>query len=260
MNWFRQIREWVLGFPDFQPWNWRILCYHTVDPNQRSTFAAQLKWFCKRGLIFRPFNQAFTDRNQKRGNTFVSVTFDDGDWSACAVAQQVLDDQGIKAILYLTTDYILKGRTYQAKDVRPAANWDQLGRWIEAGHEIGGHTHTHANLAQCGLDRLAGELDLSRAIIHRELGCLPVHFAYPWGRHNDEVHQCFRCQKDWQSAATVNGQGNYRFTDPFQLGRNVMTADWDEATMRESARSLSARVIRRVSRAVRNKLCYACAT
>jgi peptidoglycan/xylan/chitin deacetylase (PgdA/CDA1 family) len=257
MNRLGQSVRRVRGNPNLQRWNWRILCYHTVDPGQAATFAAQLRWFRRRGLRFQSFSRAFVERNQNRWHTWMTVSFDDGDWSTCAVAQKVLDDEGIKAILYLTTDYILQGRTYQATDVRPAATWDQLGRWIDAGHEIGGHTHTHLNLTQSGIDRLVEELDKSRAIIRRELGCAPVHFSYPWGQYNDEVLRWFGCQMDWRSAVTVNGQGNYRYTDPFQLGRNVMTADWDEARMRESVRSLGARVLRRVRRAVTDRLCHA---
>lgn len=211
--------------------NWKILCYHTVDPAQAGTFAAQLRWYQKNGYRCRPFSQALTDLTRTEGRC-ASVTFDDGDWSACAVAQKVLADEGVCAILYLTTDYILKGKTYQAKNVRPSATWDQLGRWLQAGHEIGSHTHSHADLTQCSPMQRAEELECTQEIIRRELGITPVHFAYPWGRYSPEVLQWFRKQTHWQSAVAVGGRGNNAQADRFALGRYALTADWNLPELR----------------------------
>jgi peptidoglycan/xylan/chitin deacetylase (PgdA/CDA1 family) len=226
---------------------WNILCYHTVDPEQADVFARQLQWFrnCE-GYEFRSFRQAFAERTHRRHGKWMTVSFDDGDWTVSTVAQKVLDDEGIRAILYLTTDYVLQGRTYRAGIDRPAITWEQLGRWIEAGHEIGSHTHTHVNLTKCEAGQWMEELNESRRIIEQRLGVVPRHFAYPWGQYNDETLRWFHSQAEWLSAALVLGRFNRRRTDSFLLRRNSMTAVWDQAALNRVVRCRIARGFHRM--------------
>ncbi len=227
---------------------WNILCYHSVDSEQADVFARQLRWFRDReGYEFRPFLQAFAERAQSGRGKRMTVSFDDGDWTVSAVAQKVLDDEGIRAILYLTTDYVLQGKRYRDQIARPAINWDQLGRWVEVGHEIGSHTHTHVNLTQCEVSQWTEELDQSRRIIQQRLGITPQHFSYPWGWHNDKTCRWFHGQTDWLSAALVQGRANGVRTDPFLLRRNVMTADWDLPTLHRVVRCRIARFFHRLT-------------
>ncbi len=162
---------------------WRILCYHAVDGVFSRPFASQFEFFTSVGYRFCAMRDGvagiFSD------GKYITVTFDDGDSSICEIAQPILDSMGIKAILYLTTDYILRGVNYHVSKSNRAVNWEQLGRWLEAGHEIGSHTHTHANMLVCSHDQRIQELELSRAIIKRELGIAPTHFSYPWGQHDN---------------------------------------------------------------------------
>jgi peptidoglycan/xylan/chitin deacetylase (PgdA/CDA1 family) len=226
---------------------WTILCYHTVDAEQAEAFARQLHWFRdQQGYEFRPFGQAFAERTQGRHGKRMTVSFDDGDWTVSAVAQKVLDDEGIRAILYLTTDYVLQGTTYRARIVRRAINWEQLGRWLESGHELGSHTHTHVNLTQCESRQLLDELGRTRQVIQERLGITPRHFAYPWGQSNNETQRWFRGQTDWLSAALAHGRANGVGTDPYLLRRICMTADWDLDAMRRVVRCRIARWFFRV--------------
>ena len=226
---------------------WNILCYHTVDPNQAEVFIRQLNWFreCE-GYKFQAFNEAFMAQSHGGHGKIMTVTFDDGDWTVSAIAQKVLDDEGIRAMLYLTPDYVLKKKCYRAKTVRPALNWDQLGRWIDAGHEIGSHTNTHINPQLCEMSEFIDELEQSRLIIQTRLGITPCHFAYPWGQHNEQTLQWFHGQSDWKTAALVQGRFNSAPTDPFLLHRNVMSADWDLQAMHRVVRGRIARWVYQV--------------
>jgi len=229
-------------------WNWRILCYHMVDREQRDAFAAQLRWFRGRGHVFTGFREAFAARKTLLGPPRITVSFDDADSTICTVAQEVLAEEGIKAILYLTTDYVLRANNYRDTLRRPTVDWAKLGRWLDAGHEIGGHTHTHADATQISTAQWQDELDASRQCIKRELGVDVVHFAYPWGRHDKNVQRWFQNQSQWRSAATVNGRGNGPCTNPFTLGRSSMTAEWDEARMRLLIQPARVRILNRMVR------------
>jgi peptidoglycan/xylan/chitin deacetylase (PgdA/CDA1 family) len=202
---------------------WRILCYHVVEPVQAGAFASQLKRFKAAGLSFKPLSECLEKENMDaRGLT---VSFDDGDRTVCEVAQPILDDLGIKAILYLTTDYVLRGETYAAPCRRPAVSWEQLGHWLDAGHEIGAHTHGHVNLTKCSSEQCLEELEKSRALIERELGISPVDFSYPWGQYNPAALQVLK-RTSWRSAATINRGWNHCGWDPFTLRRDVVEPDW----------------------------------
>ena len=207
-------------------WRWRVLCYHTIDFSQIKNFRLQLNSLVEWGFCIRPFSRAFSEFRQCSPPRLLTLSFDDGDWSVCSLVQPILDEIGVKGIFYLATNNILQGSTYHSNRPRPATNWEALRRWIAAGHEIGGHTHTHVSLPDCDLGKIRDEMMVSREMIMSELGVRPAHFAYPWGRYSPQVLRWFESQCEWSSAATVNGVGNRSTTNPFCLGRNVMEPDF----------------------------------
>ena len=211
---------------------WRVLCYHVVEPALRREFGRQLDAFRRRGWEFCSLSegvQALRSRDGGRHERYITVSFDDGDHTICEVAQPELDARGIKAVLYLTTDFVVQGRVYHTRSPRPAAHWDQLCRWLEAGHEIGSHTHTHRNLAQCSAEKIGDEIDRSSALIREMLGVDPVHFSYPWGQYGGAARCYFSDTEDWRSAATIDRGWNRVETSPYALKRDVIEPDWPNA-------------------------------
>lgn len=59
---------------------------------------------------------------------------------------------------------------------------DCARRIVGAGHEIGNHSYSHANLDELGVDEVIDEVLRAREIIHRETGVLTDQFRPPWGR------------------------------------------------------------------------------
>jgi peptidoglycan/xylan/chitin deacetylase (PgdA/CDA1 family) len=157
------------------------------------------------------------------------VTFDDGQASVCEVAQRLLDKRGIKGMLYLVTDYVARGQTYRDARPQPACSWEQLARWLGAGHEIGSHTHTHVPLPEHPRDWVAEELERSRDAIQKRLSYCPIHFAYPYGSHDRTTYARFKAVGDWASAATTERGTNGPQTDPLLLRRSLMEPTWSVA-------------------------------
>lgn len=207
---------------------WRILCYHFVESEQAHAFAAQLESFRSRGWEFAPFSQCLIERTGQHAFAWASVSFDDGDRSVCTVAQPLLDRLGIRAILYVATGAIEAGWTEAG---RPAATWDDLARWLEAGHEIGSHTHHHVPMTGLSPSQQLEELETSRQIAKRYLGINLVHFAYPWGKHDAQTDRWFSAQEQWRSATTIQRGCNRAGTDPFQLRREVLEPSWSWTTV-----------------------------
>jgi peptidoglycan/xylan/chitin deacetylase (PgdA/CDA1 family) len=208
---------------------WRVLCYHTVEPPEVRSFERQLRGFERNGYDFCSLTEGAERRLQPARRDWLTVSFDDADRTVADNAQPVLDDRGVKAILYLNSDYVLKGKSYRDTPSRPSLTWDQLGRWTDRGHEVGSHTHTHADLRFCSPEQLREEMEQSREVIRRHLGVVPVHVSYPWGQHGPAVRDYLRNSGHWASAATIHRGWNVASTDPFQLRRDLVSPAWGRA-------------------------------
>lgn len=208
---------------------WRILCYHAVEPEHADAFASQLERFRAAGWKFGSLTECL--ENQGAKGKWLTVSFDDGDRTVCEVAQPILDRLGIRAILYVSTDYVVKGKLYRSERCRPAVNWGQLAQWLKAGHQIGGHTHSHLDLRNCSFEQCQEELSKSREMIEREWGITPVDFAYPWGRYGERALQILR-RECWRSAVTIDRGCNQPGCDPLRLKRDVIAPWWTERRIR----------------------------
>ncbi len=206
----------------------RILCYHQIEPAVASGFSAQLDYFKRLGYQFVSLTEGLANFDQK----CVTVSFDDGDATLCEVAQPVIDSLGIKGMVYLNTDYVLQGSIYKAKRFIKATTWDKLGHWLEAGHEIGSHTHSHIDMVTSPPELALEELELSRTIVKQELGVELKHFAYPWGLHDVNTRQLFVDNGTWATAATTDRGFNTEDTDHLCLKRDLVYPDFSLDEMR----------------------------
>lgn len=101
--------------------------------------------------------------------TVVSLTFDDGIGSQLQGAQ-ILDAEGIDATFFITTSWTGQPGFLARTDLT-----DLAGR----GHEIGGHTVTHRDLAQLPEAEVRRQICNGRATLE-DWGFAPTSFAYPF--------------------------------------------------------------------------------
>ncbi|MFH1532365.1 MAG: polysaccharide deacetylase family protein [Pseudomonadota bacterium] len=111
----------------------------------------------------------------------VSVTFDDGLPSHVTVGAPLLDERNLRGTFYvLTQDEWNEWPGY----------WDDWRALAAAGHEIGSHTLSHAQLSTLSEAEMRVELEESRDIVDAEVttqSCLTI--AYPYGDYDDLVEE-----------------------------------------------------------------------
>ena len=75
-----------------------------------------------------------------------SLTFDDGTMDHYVLAFPELQRRNLKATFFLITRYRKRGYWKDGEKKRRLFSWDQARQIRKAGHEIGSHSRTHADL------------------------------------------------------------------------------------------------------------------
>lgn len=210
-----------------------VLFYHRVadeHPNawtiSNRQFERHLDWLAPR-FDFVSLEEA--QRRIRCGNNSrpaVSITFDDGYADNCMHALPLLIKRRIPCTYFVTTHNAISGEPF-AHDVAagqplPPNSSEQLRALAAAGIEIGGHTHTHADLGMAGDTQTlfyemvdgAGRLE---EVIER-----PVrYFAAPFGMPENLSAAVFSMARRHGFDAVCSAYGGYNFPgdDPFHLQR-----------------------------------------
>jgi peptidoglycan/xylan/chitin deacetylase (PgdA/CDA1 family) len=204
---------------------WRILCYHAIPPESKGSFSDQLTALQDAGYTFVGLSEGIEAlRTRRAPGPLVTVTFDDGDATLAHTATEVLSRGGIRACVYIATDYIRTGSRYRDDLPAPTMNWEQVRAFQDAGHEVGSHTHTHAPLHVCAPGRLRQELSTSKDILEQELGMPVRHFAFPWGQYDQAVMSASLATGLYESYATID-RGSIRKVSSL-LNRDQVDPAW----------------------------------
>jgi peptidoglycan/xylan/chitin deacetylase (PgdA/CDA1 family) len=110
----------------------------------------------------------------------VSVTFDDAWRSQYVEALPILEAAGIRGVFYISTQPVDKG--WPAFMTR-----EQIKDIAGKGHEIGGHTVGHRNLAGLSARTVNDELTVSKQYLEELTGQTVKDFAYPFGGSSQRI-------------------------------------------------------------------------
>jgi len=236
-SWGRTAALTVLGsVPRVPKPGVRILVYHWVLDTERDRFGHQLTMLARE---FEPVSLSEAVerlRMGKIGGRELAITFDDGFRSGLEAAP-LLAEHGFRACFFLITELvsapperaerICREDLHLARPLEPLT-WDEAGRLLELGHEVGSHTRTHPNLTALGHEELQAELRDSKAELERRLGRSPLHFAAPYGdraRFSPAVSAAARAA-GYATCLTAQRGRNLVSTDPYALRRDNVVAGW----------------------------------
>ena len=101
--------------------------------------------------------------------------------------------------------------------------WDELRQLAGDGMTIGAHTRTHPALTRLPLPEARAEIRGSRDDVRREIGVVPVIFAYPFGAHDDRVVAAVREEGFDLAVTCLDGHNRVPACDPLRLCRTNIT-------------------------------------
>jgi peptidoglycan/xylan/chitin deacetylase (PgdA/CDA1 family) len=151
----------------------------------------------------------------------VCVTFDDGFGCVSDYALSPLEKLGWPATLFVASGWMGSRYTHFG---RPGDESDRvmeataIKALLHTGWELGGHTRTHARLADLDDAAAMAEIRLGSADLAEAVGVSPRTFCYPGGSYNERTPALLRTAGLIGACTTRSGLARST-TDPFLLPR-----------------------------------------
>jgi len=171
----------------------QIVLLHHVFSDERKNFRNLLEQLSKRYQFISYSNAVERILAGNIDRPYLTFSFDDG-LKNCRVAAEIMQEWNATGCFFVCPNIV--GETNRELTDRfckqqllhgpvEFMDWDDL-EWLKLqGHEIGGHTTGHYNLATLTTDERAHDLALTKKQIERHLGNVE-HFAWPYG----QFHHC----------------------------------------------------------------------
>ncbi len=258
-----------------------VLLYHAVtdDPGTHiapftvtpKAFRAQLDCLVAARYRCITFSQLIAERSSRAGREggraaddtrTAVITFDDGYADFAGAALPALLERSFPSTLYATTGWLEGGPSREPGPSDRMLAWSQLPELVDAGCEIGAHSHSHPQLDTLDSAALRDELSRPKALLEDLLGRAVPSVAYPHGYHGPRVRR-LADDSGYESGAAVRNRLSPPAEDRLRVSRLTVTASttpeqlmsWlqpsgpGQLRSRESVRTTAWRLYRR-SRAV----------
>lgn len=184
-----------------ESWKTEKLSFVVPANTQSIRFAANLEdegWLETQGYVFE--SQPLPRLN--RG--IASFTFDDGWKSIHNEGLPLFERYGVKTTQYVVADYEGNSAYMDQKMIKD---------FQKAGHDIGSHSFSHADLTTLGKEKLDIEVAGSSRLLNDSYGGVN-NFAAPFGRYNDEVTnsiaRCYQSHRTTDAGFNAAGYNRYK--------------------------------------------------
>jgi peptidoglycan/xylan/chitin deacetylase (PgdA/CDA1 family) len=148
-----------------------------------------------------------------------AVSFDDAMRNALSTALPILQALGIRASLYVPTDWLGGSNPWISGPDAAILNAEELRELAAAGWELGAHTVSHPDLATLDYDGCMREIEGSCEALAQILGAPVETFAYPFGSYGPAAVAAAR--NAGLLAAVTTGSGSW---EPYELTRAMIGA------------------------------------
>jgi peptidoglycan/xylan/chitin deacetylase (PgdA/CDA1 family) len=149
----------------------------------------------------------------------VVLTFDDGYADFHETVLPLLDRHRSTGTLYVTTGWLADAGPRRAgRALAPMLSWGQLAEAAAQGVEIGGHSHSHAQLDQLSERLLFDELTINQSLLEERLQRRVTTFGYPFGYSDSRVRRAVHACGYRGACAVANTLADPR-QGPYALAR-----------------------------------------
>lgn len=211
----------------------RAVNYHATPPDHEANFERQLRFYADH------FESAGMERLRsvlgggRHRRPAIAITFDDGYRSNYDVAAPLLEKHGFTGWFFVSSgrlrDLGVDGRTIDGEDADAFMSSAELRNLIRRGHVVGCHTHSHVRLKHdWGDERLYDEIVASRKRLQALLDDPIETFCWVGGEEwaYSAAAQAQVEKAGFPLAFTTNCQVTTAKTDPLQIDRTNVEADW----------------------------------
>lgn len=201
-----------------------VLMYHSIspsrqpDPHHLRVHPARLDRHLRllrrlglRGVSLRELLAAY-DRGRAAG--LVGLTFDDGYVDFLDHAVPLLARHGMTATLYVVPGRLGGANEWDDGPRLDLVDADQVRAVAGAGHEVGSHSLTHADLVGADTSTLEHEVAASRRVLAEVLQADVAGFCYPWGFFDPAAAAAVRAAGYDHACVTGDYLPGDRFTLP----------------------------------------------
>jgi peptidoglycan/xylan/chitin deacetylase (PgdA/CDA1 family) len=154
----------------------------------------------------------------------IILTFDDGYLDNYRNAFPILQEYGMKAVMFVLGNRQIKSNNWDAapgESGEPLMNDRQILDMHEAGFEIGAHSHSHARLTEVSTEVAWKEIYYSRMSLEGLLNAPVKSFAYPYGGVNAETKRMVM-DAGYSNACSVFSGPPLFDTDSFEIRRTAV--------------------------------------
>jgi peptidoglycan/xylan/chitin deacetylase (PgdA/CDA1 family) len=174
-----------------------VLVFHTVTDAPRagyshlsvSRFAAFIENLGRQGYAATTIRGFSADAAL---HSKCILTFDDGFSGTADSVLPILDRFGFKAVFFPVAGFLGRQSTWDVFAAQPHMTARQVRAMAAAGHEIGSHGMTHADLTMLPNADLRGELADSKKVLEDIIGMPVTSLSFPFGGWNRRVWQTAR--------------------------------------------------------------------
>lgn len=158
--------------------------FHDVNEEDISNIKLIVKFFKYSGYQFCNIN--YLNEHLENDKKLIALTFDDG-FQSWVKLIPFFNEENIEATFFVNTIFFeekpnlkrfYKNINSSGKELLLTSN--DLEKIVEAGHEIGSHTHTHRTLSQLSKEEFVNEIEINLNYLN-ELGITAKSFAIPFG-------------------------------------------------------------------------------
>lgn len=159
----------------------------------------------------------------------IIITFDDGYLDTYENAFPLLQEFGMKAVIFVLGDRQIKENTWDKPSglpLAPLVNEQQILEMHSAGIEIGSHSMTHAKLPSLPRDQAWDEVSRSRMLLEILLNAPVRTFAFPYGLVDNTTKTMLSDAGYTIGCATYTGPPTFD-EDSFEIRRIFLPAGMD---------------------------------